>query len=189
LNAETEITFPLAFGPGSREVHLRGEAFFEVKKEPGRPFIVHAREARVEVTGTSFNLACYPGDAVVTTLETGSVALVAGHRERRLAGGEQATYDPRDGKIAVEKVDVKYHSSWRHGRFHFYDAPLREIAEKLGRWYDVRFEFADPSLEGLRFSGAALRARPIEFMLELLEHTCSLRFTALPGRVIRVEQE
>jgi ferric-dicitrate binding protein FerR (iron transport regulator) len=189
LNAETEITFPLAFGPGSREIRLRGEAFFEVKKERDRPFIVHVREARVEVTGTSFNLACYPDDAVITTLESGSVSFITGHHARRLTEGEQATYNPRTGAIAVEKVDVKYHSSWRHGRFHFYDTPLREIAEKLGRWYDVRFEFADSSLEELRFSGAALRAKPIEFMLELLEHTRSLRFTTLPGRVIRVEQK
>ncbi|MDR1274271.1 MAG: DUF4974 domain-containing protein [Odoribacteraceae bacterium] len=189
LNAETEISFPLAFGPGSREIHLRGEAFFEVKKERGRPFIVHAREARVEVTGTSFNLACYPGEALVTTLESGSVSFITDHHARRLAEGEQATYNPRTGAIAVEKIDVKYHSAWHHGRFHFYDTPMREIAEKLGRWYDVRFEFADPSLEELRFSGAALRAKPIEFILELLEHTRSLQFTTLPGRVVRVEQK
>jgi ferric-dicitrate binding protein FerR (iron transport regulator) len=191
LNAETEIEFPLAFGSGSREVSLRGEAFFEVKKESGRPFIVHAREeASVEVTGTSFNLSCYPDDATVTTaIESGSVTFIANHRENRLKAGERATYRPLTREIAVEEgIEMKYHSSWRHGTFYFHDTPLREIAGKLGRWYDVRFEFADPSLEALCFSGAASRARPIEFTLELLERTCSVRFSTR-GRVVRVEQE
>jgi ferric-dicitrate binding protein FerR (iron transport regulator) len=147
-------------------------------------------DARVEVTGTSFNLSCYPDDpAVIATLESGSVSFVTDRHAKRLAAGEQARYTPRTGAIAVEQVDLNFHSSWRHGRFNFYNTPLREITDKLGRWYDARFEFVDPSLETLCFSGAALRAKPIEFILELLEHTRSLRFTVLPGRVIRVEQK
>jgi ferric-dicitrate binding protein FerR (iron transport regulator) len=190
LNAGTEMEFPLAFGE-SREVRLSGEAFFEVKKENERPFIVHAGDARVEVTGTSFNLSCYPDDAAITaTVETGSVSFVADHRAERLEAGARATYDPVGRALVVEEgVDLKYHSSWRRGQFYFYNTPLREITEKLGRWYDVQFEFADPSLEALCFSGAALRAKPIEFILGLLERTRSLQFTVLHSRLIRVEQK
>ncbi|MDR2131575.1 MAG: DUF4974 domain-containing protein [Odoribacteraceae bacterium] len=191
LNAETEIEFPLAFGASSREVYLSGEAFFEVKKEPGWPFIIHAREASVEVTGTSFNLSCYPADmTITTTIESGSIAFITDHQVKRLKAGERVTYRPGEGTLTVEEgVDVKYHSSWRHGRFYFYNTPLGEIAEKLGRWYDVRFEFADPALETLCFSGAAMRAKPIEFILELLERTRSVQFIVLPGRQIRIEKK
>ncbi|MDR0765777.1 MAG: FecR domain-containing protein [Odoribacteraceae bacterium] len=188
LNAETEIEFPLAFGK-SREVRLSGEAFFEVKKENGRPFIIHARDASVEVTGTSFNLSCYPDDATITTaIESGSVSFITDRQVEHLTAGEQVTYNLGEQTLVVEEgVDLKYHSSWRHGQFYFYNTSLREITGKLGRWYDVRFEFADPSLEALRFSGAALRAKPIEFILELLERTRPLQFTVLQGRIIRVE--
>ena len=47
---------------------------------------------------------------------------------------------------------------------------------KLGRWYDVDFKFADESLRDVCFSGAALRSKPIDFMLELLASTQSLKF-------------
>ncbi|MDR2414267.1 MAG: FecR domain-containing protein [Odoribacteraceae bacterium] len=190
LNAETEIEFPLTFGE-SREVRLSGEAFFEIKKENGRPFIIHARDASVKVTGTSFNLSCYPDDATVTTtIETGSVSFITGRQVKHLKAGERVIYNPVEQTLVIEEeIDLKYHSSWRHGQFYFYNTPLREITDKLGRWYDARFEFADPSLEALCFSGAALRAKPIEFILELLERTYSLRFTILQGRIIRVEQK
>jgi ferric-dicitrate binding protein FerR (iron transport regulator) len=194
LNAETELSFPLAFGPGAREVRLSGEAFLEVAREEGRPFVVWTEGGRVEVTGTTFNVSCYPGTPVVTTLESGRVAFIpgsdAGSRvgERRLQPGEQAVFDPDSWQVAVEKVELKYFTSWRDGRFYFYNSPLREITEKLGRWYDVRFEFEDATLERLCFSGVALRTKPIELILELLEHTCPLHFVVLPGRVIRVEQ-
>jgi ferric-dicitrate binding protein FerR (iron transport regulator) len=189
LNAGTEIEFPLTFGPDSREVRLSGEAFFEVRKDPARPFITRANGARIEVTGTSFNLSCYPDEpATSVTVETGSVAFIAGGRTIPVRAGERGTRDARDGTMAMERVEVKYHTSWRHGTFYFHDTPLREITAMLGRWYDVTFDFADPSLEELRFSGAASRAREIDFILDLLSRAGSPRFIASRERVIRVER-
>ena len=71
---------------------------------------------------------------------------------------------------------MKYFTSWRYGTFYFYDTPLSDIVQKLGRWYNVNFKFADDSLREVCFSGAALRSKPIDFMLELLTSTQSLNF-------------
>ena len=76
----------------------------------------------------------------------------------------------------MEKVDLKYFTAWRYGTFYFYNTPLSDIVRKLGRWYDVDFKFADESLRDVCFSGAALRSKPIDFMLELLSSTQSLKF-------------
>ena len=90
--------------------------------------------------------------------------------------GECASYDIVSGKVTVEAVDLKYFTSWRYGTFYFYNTPLSEIVQKLGRWYDVNFKFADESLRDVCFSGAALRSKSIDFMLELLASTQSLNF-------------
>ena len=178
LNSETKMEYPLCFGQDTRKVKLTGEAYFEVKKDAKRPFNVLMGDARIEVTGTSFNASCYPekGDCSAT-LTSGKINLWGDHSMKRVNVGEHAVYDKTSKEITVKEVDLKYYTSWRHGTFYFYDTPLSEITEALGRWYDVKFYFSDESLRDVCFSGAALRNRPIDFILKLLENTQSLKFS------------
>lgn len=62
LNSETRLEYPLTFGEYSRDVRLSGEAYFEVTKDEARHFNVIMEGATIEVTGTSFNASCYPGE-------------------------------------------------------------------------------------------------------------------------------
>ena len=177
LNSETCLEYPLAFGEHSREVRLSGEAYFEVTKDEARCFNVIMEGATIEVMGTSFNASCYPGEGQCwAVLESGKINLRTDHGVAAVNVGECASYDIASGKVTVESVDLKYFTSWRYGTFYFYNTPLSEIVQKLGRWYDVHFKFADESLRDVCFSGAALRSKPIDFMLELLASTQSLKF-------------
>ena len=177
LNSETRLEYPLVFGSNSRDVRLSGEAYFEVTKDEARRFNVQMEEATIEVTGTSFNASCYPEDGWCdAVLESGKINLRTGHGLTSVEVGECVSYDIVSGKVRVEKVDLKYFTAWRYGTFYFYNTPLSDIVRKLGRWYDVNFKFADESLRDVCFSGAALRSKPIDFMLELLASTQSLKF-------------
>ena len=76
LNAETELRFPVVFAKDKREVHVKGEAYFEVVKDSSRPFIVHASGVSTRVLGTSFNVMAYDGDTFnIVTLLSGAVQL------------------------------------------------------------------------------------------------------------------
>ena len=177
MNSETRLEYPLAFGKYSRDVRLSGEAYFEVTKDEARHFNVIMEGATIEVTGTSFNASCYPGEGQCrAVLESGKINLRTEHGVAAVDVGECASYDIVSGKVTVETVDLKYFTSWRYGTFYFYNTPLSEIVQKLGRWYDVNFKFADESLRDVCFSGAALRSKSIDFMLELLASTQSLKF-------------
>lgn len=177
LNSETRLEYPLVFGSNSRDVRLSGEAYFEVTKDEARRFNVQMEEATIEVTGTSFNASCYPEDRWCdAVLESGKINLRTGYGITPVEVGECVSYDIVSGKVRVEKVDLKYFTAWRYGTFYFYNTPLSDIVRKLGRWYDVDFKFADESLRDVCFSGAALRSKPIDFMLELLASTQSLKF-------------
>lgn len=76
LNAGSRIEYEPGFTAKSREVTLYGEAFFNIIKQSGRPFIVHAGGIDIKVLGTSFNVKSYPGDKTVeTTLIKGLVQI------------------------------------------------------------------------------------------------------------------
>jgi ferric-dicitrate binding protein FerR (iron transport regulator) len=187
LNAATTLEYPSSFGAESREVTLSGEAFFEVASD-GRPFRVRTGDATVEVLGTSFGVTCYAGGAATSAvLETGSIVFAGGGGEVRLGPGERAELLD-GGAIDVRRVDVRYHTAWRHGSFYFDNQPLREIMATLSRWYDVDFTFADRSLETICFSGVALRSKPCDYVLRLLEQTHTVRFSRGGTGTILVEK-
>jgi ferric-dicitrate binding protein FerR (iron transport regulator) len=74
LNAGSKLYYENDFTGTTREVRLEGEAFFDVVKQPDRPFIVHTSGIDIKVLGTAFNVKSYPEDKTVeTTLYRGSV--------------------------------------------------------------------------------------------------------------------
>lgn len=76
INSDSELTFPVTFEGNSREVFVKGEAYFEVESDKTRPFIVHAGEVAIEVLGTKFNVSAYEESRqVTTTLAQGKVAV------------------------------------------------------------------------------------------------------------------
>src|SRR5688572_15893212 len=77
LNADSKLQYPEVFSGNLREVYLNGEAFFEVTKNPSRPFIIHLANGTVRVLGTSFNIRAYDNEKTVeTSVTTGKVAFI-----------------------------------------------------------------------------------------------------------------
>lgn len=77
LNADSRLTYHSSFNSRSREVELEGEAYFDVVKDPGRPFIVHTSGIDVKVLGTSFNVKSYPSEATIeATLIRGAIEVM-----------------------------------------------------------------------------------------------------------------
>ncbi len=177
VNSESELRYPVVFGAGKREVFLSGEAYFEVSKDAGRPFIVHAGKTSTVVLGTSFNVKAYRGEeCTAVTLVEGAVAVSAGSGKCRIAPGEQVRVD--NGTLGMERreVDVTAYVSWKEGLFDFDRMPLEELAVQLSRWYDVDFFFASREAAGKRFTGAVKRNRSLRFMLDFIEKTSGVRF-------------
>jgi transmembrane sensor len=76
LNAGSSLSYTQGLPGEKREVTLEGEAYFDIVKRAGRPFIVHTKEINVHVLGTAFNVKSYPGDKIVeTTLIRGLVSI------------------------------------------------------------------------------------------------------------------
>jgi transmembrane sensor len=78
LAPNSKLSYPTAFEKDSRRVFLSGEAFFEVKKNPSKPFLVYANDAVTKVLGTSFRVKAYENDQIVRVeVRTGRVSVYA----------------------------------------------------------------------------------------------------------------
>jgi len=64
-------------------------------------------------------------------------------------------------------ADLDRYIAWTEGRLVFTDALLRDVLPELSRWYDVKFELADPALGGRRFTGT-FQNEPLSEVLQFL---------------------
>ena len=92
LNGATTIRYDIN-DTEQRLVHLSGEAFFDVAKNPDCPFRVMVNDFQIEVLGTSFNVNTYKKDVIETSLLTGKIKISGGSlpHEYTLTPGEKAT--------------------------------------------------------------------------------------------------
>lgn len=161
LNSGSSLSYPIPYDEDKRSVTLEGEAFFKVKHDSERPFVVSVAEdrMRVKVLGTEFNLEAYKNEErVQTTLVTGSVNLEMKNksgqiREHKLLPSERATYDFIAGKIEVETVNAQNEIAWIEGKLIFKDTPLPEVLKELSYFYNVKFEVKDTVIENYCFTG------------------------------------
>ncbi|MEE4197157.1 MAG: FecR domain-containing protein [Bacteroidales bacterium] len=143
LNADSKIIYPEEFNNSSREVKLRGEAYFEVTKDK-KPFLVKTDRIDIEVLGTEFNVMAYPYDqTITTTLVAGKVSVKRINPETQkiqkavLTPNHQAIYHKTEERFILDQVDVLPYTSWIQGKLMFDKTPLIEIVKTLERWYGV----------------------------------------------------
>lgn len=187
LNSESEITFPVSFVGGSREVVVKGEAYFEVKSDKAHPFIVHAKEVDIEVVGTKFNVAAYEDShRVVTTLAEGRVNVEMSGQVVGLSPDEQVSVDLKSGKMAKNSVSASTNISWIQGIFEYENMTLEEITTQLSRWYGVNFIFSAAEFKTRRFTGVVKKYDELNNVLKIIEKTTNVSFM-INGKDIAVK--
>jgi len=155
LNSDSKLTFSNNFRNGSRQVSLKGEAYFQVRKDPENPFRVSTSDLDVEVLGTEFNLKAYAGEpTITTTLVTGSLEVSSRKESIRIKPSQKLVFDKAAGKMLVSDIsDFAPETEWKDGRFVFRNRSLVEMEHQLERWFDVEIVFADEQVKDRRFTG------------------------------------
>ena len=187
LNASTRLYFPTVFKPGERKVKLVGEAYFEVKHDPANPFIVETSTGTIlRDLGTSFNVNAYQEDAnETTTLLTGSLQITRNQTQVLLKPGQQAVVNAQQ-TVEVQEVETSYAVAWKEGYFMFNREPIKEVMNKIARWYDVDVEYQGAVTE-TRFWGTVSRFSQVKDVLKMLEATGRVHFN-IEGRRIYVKK-
>ncbi|MCA5613151.1 FecR family protein [Bacteroides fragilis] len=174
LNSGSVLKYDPAFlRKKNREVYLIGEGYFEVQKNPEKPFIVHADDINVKVLGTVFNVRSYPEDSEIeVSLIKGKVNVFSTSETRDnviLAPDEQLTYDKRSGKMNHHHVDALQTSQWTTGRLSFVNASVPEIMKAIERKYDVRIVIHSKYLDKEVFSGSISPKLTVEEILDYMD--------------------
>ena len=179
LNSATELKYPVVFDEEKREVHVSGEAYFEVKKEEKRPFYVVVDGMRIRVYGTSFNVNTQREGFVQTVLVEGSVGIMAEgmDEECRMSHSQLAEYYKERSLIEVKEVDVESYVAWKDGFFVFEDESLEQIMNTLSLWYDVDVFYVNPQLKGLHFTGHMRRYDQIDNILKAIGSAVGVTFS------------
>jgi transmembrane sensor len=139
LNKNSILEYPSSFEGSSRTVVLKGEAFFDVKKN-GKPFIVQTENVQVFVKGTRFNVQAYNQEAAVkTTLEEGKVELhlTGSDTPYEMKPGDQIILNKSLNQVTLKEVDPANFTAWKEERLVFDNTPLNEIITKLENRYRV----------------------------------------------------
>ncbi len=173
LNSGSRLTYGNTFNKENRNVILEGEAYFEVTKNPKKPFVVQGKEMSVKVLGTKFDVKSYKEDAsVVVTLLEGSVHLSEVNKQSSssllLKPNDQATFIKENSKLTVNKINAKNACEWIHGNLIFDDEEFGQIVKCLEREYNITIDIQDRDIEQLHFYGKFRNTQPIEEILNIM---------------------
>ncbi len=173
LQRGAKITYPEKFSRKSRPVQLSGEAFFDVTRDPARPFTVSTAAAEIKVLGTRFDVRTATDDTTTeVALESGSVALrLSGPEDEfvKIRPGDLAVADLHDASITVTQTDPDMYSVWKEKVLVFRSLPLSYIMQMLGKAYGVDIRLENDALGQTIYTGKFKKSLPIEEILEIIE--------------------
>ena len=183
LNHNSTLNFPEKFGKGERVVHLDGEAFLDVKKDPEHPFIVKTQTVQIKVLGTSFNVNTrIEGDLVQTTLVEGSVVLLdeSGERIAALKPGQMAAVNKVSKKVNIKDVLTKDYISWQSGIISMEKADLHEIISKIEEVYKIKIELNSKLLSKdkiqKKYNFVFRRSQSVDTVFEMLRFLAPVKY-------------
>ena len=185
-SANSRLEYPKQFpAEGTREVHLTGEARFEVAKDSARPFIVSSGKMQTQVLGTVFDVNAYPGKVAAVTLFQGRVRVSDEKqtRQKDIMPGQQAILSEDDGFI-ISEAQLTATEGWTKGEFSFHDAELAEIMKSIGTWYNTSIIFHSPDLLKQRIHFRFPRTTSLEEVVQALNDLGIAKLEQKKGKVI-----
>jgi transmembrane sensor len=160
-------------GARLREATLQGEAYFAVKPDQARPFVVLAQGTEVRVTGTAFNVKAYSSDSVSVVVDHGRVVFSAGADSLPLVAGERAIYLRSTDKLYKYVNLDKNVAAYANREFHFDQTPLGEVVYKLNEVYRTNIALANPALQGCLLT-VDFENKDLEVVLQIIADTLGL---------------
>jgi ferric-dicitrate binding protein FerR (iron transport regulator) len=154
LYPTSRLIYQKQFAANERKVKLQGEAFFNVAKDPQKPFIIEVQNTEVKVLGTSFNVSSsITNNQVEVFVETGLVQVTKkfGEDERVLIyPGEIVTVT--DQQISHFKNTNDNIIAWKTKQITFKEESLNNVISTLNKVYNARISCVDSTILNQRFT-------------------------------------
>ncbi len=185
LNKHTTLKYPREFSEKGRNVYMEGEAYFEVKRNTEKPFIVRSEAMQVRVLGTVFNLKSDKNNPLaVATLVKGEIEVKGNHDEGMivLSPGQKAELNGMTRRLVVKQVDTSI-ENWHNNQFVFEKADIFTIARTLESSYGVKIILA-PDVDSMKtYTGALKKKNTVEEVLNSVKNVIPIEYKIVGNSV------
>jgi ferric-dicitrate binding protein FerR (iron transport regulator) len=180
LNVGSSITYPKHFDDDIREVVLSGEAFFKVKRDESKPFIIQSAGLQTKVLGTSFNIEAYEGQKQIVTVATGKVSVSTSDAKVFLEPHQQAIFE--NEHLSKSKADLNDVLAWQTGTMNFKNTSLEQVLVELERWYYMDITIKNSSIANCVFTGQFKNEKLLN-VLEVLKEALGISYEVKSNRI------
>lgn len=190
LGPKSRITYPKQFAAGTREISLEGEAFFEIYRNPEKPFIIHTGDIKTRVLGTSFKIDAFKGKPFSVAVATGKVgvSLFKAGKEKVLATltrGKQIEYDLLSNQLEINDFTIADIQDWKNGLLSLKGISIDEAILRLESWYNVGISLKGSINGSKRIKLVVDGKRPINDALETIKALTGLKYK-INGKQIQI---
>lgn len=181
LNSRSVLTYPSYYQGKERKVTLlEGEAYFKVAHNADRPFIVNVADEKynIKVLGTEFNLQAYKNEKIIrTTLVEGSVEInIAGNNKKTtLKPSQKAVYSSNTNQLEITTANTDRETDWMYDRLVFRQTPIKEVLERLSRFYNVEFDVKNDIIYQYTFTGT-FEDKPLYQVLDYMKISSRINY-------------
>jgi ferric-dicitrate binding protein FerR (iron transport regulator) len=184
------LDYPATFnGKPSREVTLKGEAFFDIKHDPSKPFIVYAGKLRTTVLGTAFNISAYESSKNITVTVARGKVKVSDEREVLgiLSTDQQLTFNTTQNTATQQKIDSKETTAWVEADLLFDEVTFEDAVFVLEKRFDSKIKFTNDKLRGCKFTATFIGGTKLEEILTVICEFNKARYWKLNDGSIVIE--
>lgn len=187
LNENSRIELSKNFSTnGLREVHLSGEAYFDVTHDPNKPFIVYAGKVKTTVLGTAFNIKeSSLAKTVTVTVTRGKVKVVDSQKTFNvIAPDEQIVIDESLIRHTKKPVKAEKVIEWTNEDIYFDDVSIKDVAKQLQEHFKVSIVFSNEQIKSCKFSATFLKTQSLDQILKVIGEFNQIKYNYRDGNVV-----
>jgi len=180
VNGNTHIEYNKnQFNKNKREIWLTGEAFFEVAKNPDKPFIIHTGSIQTVVRGTSFNVKAYKEIGEISiSVRTGKVEVETNNETfGLLTHNKHFVFNEKTKEHAIAERPWEDAGAWMDKRLVLKDANVNELKLRLKQLYDVTLEDNEELLKESLLNASYAREAGIDNVLNGICETYGISYS------------
>lgn len=181
LGPGSRLEYPSEFRNDSRNVRLEGQAFFDVAKDPSKPFRVQMDDIQVEALGTAFELFNYKDSEKMEAILVNGKIKVGFEQDNKvveeqvMSPNERLIWHKKNNQVEIGKINADKYTSWRNGVLSFENENLAMIIPRLERWYGRKIRCEESLLNNYRFT-FKVRDESLDVILFIMRQSAPLQY-------------
>jgi ferric-dicitrate binding protein FerR (iron transport regulator) len=190
LSPGAQLKYSKVFTGNTRQVSMSGESFFEVTKNPAKPFIINSGHIITKVWGTSFRVRDIKGAATAdVTVVTGKVSVKSAADEKQNGAVNEVMLYPKQ-QVVFNHNNLKTNKQaptrelmiWQKMNLSFDNAPLKQVATTLDKDFDVNISITNDTIKSYTLN-ADFNGLNLPEILEILHKTLNVSYDIAGGNI------